>query len=75
MHTYNNLIDPLDKELDLTHMKIEKSPYKLDLKEKIKVWLDTLYLENYKEEEFDKYGEIEELKNKIMTIDKKLNSK
>lgn len=75
MHTYNNLIDPLDKELDFTHMKIEKSPYKFDLKEKIKVWLDTLYLENYKEEEFDKYGEIEELKNKIMAIDKKLNSK
>ena len=43
MHTYNNLIDPLDKELDLTNMKIEKSPYKFDLKEKIKVWLDTLY--------------------------------
>lgn len=43
MHTYNNTIDPLDKELDFTQMKIEKSPYKFDLKEKIKVWLDTLY--------------------------------
>lgn len=58
MHTYNNLIDPLDKELDLTHMKIEKSPYKFDLQEKIKVWLDTLYDgENISKEKF--YEEVE----------------
>lgn len=43
MHTYNNTIDPLDKELDFTQMKIEKSPYKFDLQEKIRAWLDTLY--------------------------------
>lgn len=36
-------IDILDNELDLAHMKIEKAPYKFDLKEKISVWLDTLY--------------------------------
>ena len=43
MHTYNNTIDPLDKEIDFAQMKVEKSPYKFDLQEKIKVWLDTLY--------------------------------
>lgn len=43
MHTYNSTIDPLDKEIDFTHMKIEKAPYKFDLKEKISTWLDTLY--------------------------------
>lgn len=31
MHTYNSTIDPLDKEIDFTHMKIEKAPYKFDL--------------------------------------------
>lgn len=43
MQTYKNIIDPLDKELDFSHMKIVKAPYKFSLKEKIKVWLDTLY--------------------------------
>lgn len=58
MHTYNNTIDPLDKELDFTQMKIEKSPYKFDLQEKIKVWLDTLYDgENISKEKF--YEEVE----------------
>lgn len=58
MHTYNNTIDPLDKELDFTQMKIEKSPYKFDLQEKIKVWLDTLYDgSNISKEKF--YEEVE----------------
>ena len=58
MHTYNNTIDPLDKELDFTQMKIEKSPYKFDFQEKIKVWLDTLYDgANISKEKF--YEEIE----------------
>ena len=43
MQTFNNLVDPLDKELDFSHMKIEKAPYTFSLKEKINVWLDTLY--------------------------------
>lgn len=43
MHISNYTIDPLDKEIDFTNMKIEKSPYKFELKEKINVWLDTLY--------------------------------
>ena len=43
MQTYNNMIDPLEKELDFSTMKIEKAPYKFSLKEKINVWLDTLY--------------------------------
>lgn len=43
MHTSNYTIDPLDKELDLRNMKIVKAPYKFSLKEKINVWLDTLY--------------------------------
>ena len=43
MHTFNSNIDPLDRELDFSQMKIEKSPYKFDFKEKINAWLDTLY--------------------------------
>ena len=43
MQTYSNVNDPLDRELDFSHMKIEKAPYKFSLKEKINVWLDTLY--------------------------------
>ena len=43
MQTFDSIVDPLEKELDFTHMKIEKAPYKFSLKEKINVWLDTLY--------------------------------
>ena len=58
MHTYNPTIDPLDKEIDFTHMKIEKAPYKFDLKEKINTWLDTLYDgANISKDEF--YEEVE----------------
>ncbi len=41
MQTYN--LDLYDKEIDFSNVKIEKAPYKFDLKEKINVWLDTLY--------------------------------
>lgn len=43
MQTFKTSIDPLDKELDFANMKIEKAPYKFSFKEKINVWLDTLY--------------------------------
>ena len=43
MQTFNSVVDSLDKELDFSHMKIEKAPYTFSLKEKISVWLDTLY--------------------------------
>ena len=43
MHTFNSTVDPLDKEIDFSRMKIEKTPYKFDFKEKINAWLDTLY--------------------------------
>ena len=35
--------DPLEKEIDISHMKVEKAPFRFDTKEKINVWLDTLY--------------------------------
>ena len=44
MQTIDDLTyDPLDKEIDIAHMKIEKAPYHFDMKDKINVWLDTLY--------------------------------
>lgn len=58
MPTYNCVVDPLDKEIDFKNMKIEKSPYKFELKEKINVWLDTLYDgTNLPKEQF--YDEVE----------------
>lgn len=64
MHTSNYTIDPLDKEIDFTHVKIEKSPYKFDLKEKINVWLDTLYDDiNIPKEKF-----YEEVENSLRTF-------
>ena len=35
MQTYSNVNDPLDRELDFSHMKIEKAPYKFSTEEKI----------------------------------------
>ena len=43
MQIFDKIIDPLEKEIDFSHMKIEKAPFKFSLKEKINVWLDTLY--------------------------------
>ena len=43
MQTFDKIIDPLEKEIDFRHTKIEKAPFKFSLKEKINVWLDTLY--------------------------------
>ena len=37
MQTFDSVVDPLDKELDFTHMKVEKAPYTFSLKEKIGV--------------------------------------
>ena len=63
-------LDKIDRVINNLDERLSKL---ISTKEKLEQ--DKIYLENYKEEEFDKYGEIEELKNKIMAIDKKLNSK
>ena len=63
-------LDKIDRVINNLDERLSKL---ISAKEKLEQ--DKIYLENYKEEEFDKYGEIEELKNKIMAIDKKLNSK
>lgn len=43
MQIFDNSVDPLDNEIDFSHMKIEKAPFKFSLKEKINLWLETLY--------------------------------
>lgn len=47
MQTIDNIVyDPLDKEIDFSHVKIEKNPYHFDMSEKINLWIDTLYADS-----------------------------
>lgn len=58
MQIFNVSADPLDKELDISNMRVEKGYSNFSFEEKIKLWLDTLYLDSkLTKKEF--YSEVE----------------